>query len=143
MQQPHYYGSPLSGTHYSSTVSNKQQHQSFWAVHLAAQSRSAVNCNMVRAQYHNWQGGWHDSSAVSSSCAQVMLPHSPASLEALGSKITSISEQQLFALASSLPPSRTNGLDIHLPSVCEESRGRFRNRISGTPSLQLLCDERI
>ncbi|KAK7283413.1 hypothetical protein RIF29_12912 [Crotalaria pallida] len=139
LQQPHYYGSPLSGSHYSSTVSNKQEQQNFWAVQLAAaQGRSGVNCsNIVRAQYHNWQSGWHDSSAVSS-CAQVILPHSPASL---GSRITSISEQQLYALTSSLPPSRTSGLDIHLPAVYEESRNRFHS--SGTPSVQLLCDERI
>ena len=99
---------------------------------VASQGRSAENHNIVRAQYHpNWQSGRHDSSA-----AQVIVPpHAPASLEALGPKITAISEQHLFALASS----RTNGLDIHLPSACEE--GRFRS--TGTPSLQLLCDERI
>ncbi|RDX93621.1 hypothetical protein CR513_24085, partial [Mucuna pruriens] len=136
-QQPHYYGTPLRGTHYSSTVSYKQQHQSFWAVQLAAQGGSAVNCSIVRAQYPNWQSGRHDSS-VASSCAQVI----PASLEAFGSKITSISEQHLFTLASSR--SRANGQDIYLPSsVCEESKGRFRSSKSGTPSLQLLCDERI
>lgn len=144
-QPPHYYGTPLRGTHYSSTVSYKQQqlqHQSFWAVQVAAQGGAAVNCSIVRAQYPNWQSGRHDSSSVASHCAQVILPHSPASLEALGSKITSISEQHLFTLASSR--ARANGKDIiHLPpSVCEESKGRFRSS-SGTPSLQLLCDERM
>ncbi|KAE9609438.1 hypothetical protein Lalb_Chr08g0246161 [Lupinus albus] len=139
LQQPHYYGGPLSGTDYSSTFSNKQQCQSFWAVQLAApQGRSALNCNIVRGQYHNLQSGWHRSSAVSS-CSQVIDPHCP---EALGSKITSISEQQLFTLASSLHQSRTNGMNIHLPSVCEESRGMFHSS-RRTPSLQLLCDERI
>lgn len=142
MQQqhlPHYYGTPLRGSHYSSTVSYKQQHQSFWAVQLAAQGgSSSVNCSIVRAQYPNWQNGRHDSSVP-----QVILPHSPASLETFGSKITSISDQHLFTLASSR--SRANGQDIHLASsVCEESKGRFRSsNNSGTPSLQLLCDERI
>ncbi|KAG5147287.1 hypothetical protein JHK82_014168 [Glycine max] len=136
---PHYYGTPLRGSHYSSTVSYKQQHQSFWAVQLAAQGgSSSVNCSIVRAQYPNWQNGRHDSSVP-----QVILPHSPASLETFGSKITSISDQHLFTLASSR--SRANGQDIHLASsVCEESKGRFRSsNNSGTPSLQLLCDERI
>ncbi|KAL3022627.1 hypothetical protein AAZX31_04G023700 [Glycine max] len=142
LQQPHYYGTPLRGTHYSSTVSYKQQQQSFWAVQLAAQGgSSSMNCSIVRAQYPNWQSGRHDSSV-----AQVILPHSPASasasLETLGSKITSISEQNLFSFASSR--SRANGQGIYLASsVCDESKGRFRSSNSGTPSLQLLCDERI
>ncbi|BAT77690.1 hypothetical protein LR48_Vigan09g031600 [Vigna angularis] len=124
-QQPHYYGTPLRGTHYSSTLSYKQQHQSFWAVQLASQGGSSINCSIVRAQYPNWQSGGHDSS-VASPCPQVILPHSTASFEALGSKISSISEQQhLFTLASSI--SRANGQDIHLASssVCEESKGRL------------------
>ncbi|KAG5033809.1 hypothetical protein GYH30_008715 [Glycine max] len=142
LQQPHYYGTPLRGTHYSSTVSYKQQQQSFWAVQLAAQGgSSSMNCSIVRAQYPNWQSGRHDSSV-----AQVILPHSPASasasLETLGSKITSISEQNLFSFASSR--SRANGQGIYLASsVCDESKGRFRSSNSGTQSLQLLCDERI
>ncbi|TKY45517.1 hypothetical protein E2542_SST30517 [Spatholobus suberectus] len=143
-QHPHYYGTPLRGTHYSSTVSYKQQHQSFWAVQLAAQGGSAVNCSILRAQYPNWHSGSRHDSSVASPCAQLILPHSPASLEALGSKITSISKQHLFTLTSSR--SRANGQDIHhLPSsVCEESKGRFRSSSSsGTPSLQLLCEERI
>ncbi|XP_027353828.1 uncharacterized protein LOC113864389 isoform X2 [Abrus precatorius] len=138
LQQPHYYGTPLRGTHYSSTVPYKQQHQSFWAVQVAAQGGSAVNCSIGRAQYPSWQSGRHNS------CTQLILPHSTGSLEAFGSKITSISGQQLFTLASSLTPpsrSRANGVDIHLPSLCEEGKGRFRS--SGAPSLQLLCDERM
>ncbi|CAJ1973219.1 unnamed protein product [Sphenostylis stenocarpa] len=140
-QQPHYYGTPLRGTHYSSTLSYKQQHQSFWAVQLAAQGGSAVNCSIVRGQYPNWQSGRNDSS-LPSPCPQLILPHSPASLEALGSKIPSISEQQhLFTFASSR--SSANVQDFHLTSsVCEESKGRLRSS-NGTPSLQLLCDEGI
>lgn len=78
-------------------VSNKQQ-QSFWALQLAAQGRSAVNCNVMGTQYPNWQSGRHDSSVVSP-CAQAFLPHSPASLEVLRSKIISIygQQQQLIA----------------------------------------------
>ncbi|KAJ1375206.1 hypothetical protein SESBI_51263, partial [Sesbania bispinosa] len=123
-QQSHYYhGTPLRGAHYSPTVSYKQQQQSFWAVQLAAQGGSAVNCNIVRAQFPNWQNGRVESSAVVSPFGQVILPNSPASREALGSKITSISDQQQpFTLTSSLPPSRTIGLDIQPPPVCEESR---------------------
>ncbi|KAK7352249.1 hypothetical protein VNO80_17668 [Phaseolus coccineus] len=121
-QQPHYYGTPLRGTHYSSTLSYKQQHQSFWAVQLASQGGSAVNCSIVGAQYPNWQSGRHDSS-VPSPCPQVILPHSTASLQALGSKVSSISDQQhLFTLASSI--SRANAQDIRLgSSVCEETKG--------------------
>lgn len=142
MQQPQYYGTPLCGSrHYSSTASYKQLQQSFWGAQaqLAQQGGSAINYRILRSQYPKCQNGRHDTCAVSPS-AQVMLPHSLASLESLSSKITSIPEQQPFTLASSLPlSSRTNGLDIHLASVCQESRGRFRS----TSSMQLLCDERI
>ncbi|KAK7291243.1 hypothetical protein RIF29_06222 [Crotalaria pallida] len=95
LHQPNYYGSPSCGTPSSSTtILDKQQHQSFWAVQLEAQSRSALNCNIMRTQYPNWQSDRrHESSAVSA-CAQAILPSSPASLEVLGSKITSISGQQ-------------------------------------------------
>nr|AFK40921.1 unknown [Lotus japonicus] len=127
LQQPHYYGTPLCGTQYSSTASYKQQQQSFWAVQLAANGgSSSVNCNIVRAQYPNWQQNGRVDSCAVSPFAQV---------------ISSISQQKPLTLASSLHPSRTIGLDIHLPSVCEESMARFRS--SGTPSLQLLCDERL
>jgi hypothetical protein len=132
LQQPHYYGTPLRGTHYSSAISYKQQYQNFWAAQLVAQGGSGgVNCNvMMRGQYPTWQNGRPENSAVNSG-ARVMLPHqSFVSLESLGSKVTSITDQQPF---SSIPPSRTNGL--------EESRGRFHG--SGVSSLQLLCDERI
>ncbi|GAU24983.1 hypothetical protein TSUD_312180, partial [Trifolium subterraneum] len=132
LQQPHYYGTPLRGTHYSSTISYKQQYQNFWASQLVAQGGSAGgNCDvMMRGQYPNWQSGRLENSAVNSG-ARVMLPHqSFVSLESLGSKVTSVTDQQPF---SSIPPSRTNGL--------EESRGRFHG--SGVSSLQLMCDERI
>ncbi|XP_057721548.1 uncharacterized protein LOC130935697 isoform X2 [Arachis stenosperma] len=100
LQQPHYYGNPLCGTHYgSSTVSNKQQYQqNFWAVQLAAQGGSAANSNIMRTQYPNSQSGRHEYAL--SQCAQAILPRSPASLEALGSKITSISAQQQQLIAS-------------------------------------------
>ncbi|KAL2346247.1 hypothetical protein Fmac_000247 [Flemingia macrophylla] len=132
-QPPHYYGTPLRGDHFSSY---KQQHQSFWAVQLTAQAGSAVNCSIDRTQYPNWQSGRYDSSVAS----PYALPHSPASFEALECQI---SEQHLFTLASSR--SKPNGHDTHVPSVCEESKGRFLNSSSsrGIPSLQLLCDERI
>ncbi|CAJ2642947.1 unnamed protein product [Trifolium pratense] len=133
LQQPHYYGTPLRGTHYSSTISYKQQqYQNFWAAQLVAQGGSGgVNCNaMMRGQHPNLQNGRLENSAVNSG-ARIMLPHqSFVSLESLGSKVTSVTDQQPF---SSIPPSRTNGL--------EERRGRFHG--SGVSSLQLLCDERI
>ncbi|KAJ1382570.1 hypothetical protein SESBI_44128 [Sesbania bispinosa] len=94
LQQPHYHGGSLCGTQYSSTVSNKQEHQSFWGMQQPAQVRSTLNCNIMRTQYPNWQSGRNDSSAMSP-CAQAILPRSPASQEAFGSKITSISGQQL------------------------------------------------
>ncbi|KAL2964214.1 hypothetical protein AAZX31_17G244200 [Glycine max] len=99
LQQPRYFGNPLYGTHYGSTVSHKQQeHQSFWGVQQAEQGRSTVNFNILRTQYPNWQSGRHDSSALSP-CAQAILPCSPASQEIFGSKITSISGQQKQLLA--------------------------------------------
>ncbi|KAI5402835.1 uncharacterized protein LOC127087998 isoform X1 [Lathyrus oleraceus] len=134
LQQPHYYGTPLCGTHYSSTNSYKQQYQNIWAAQLVTQGGSGgVNSNLMRVQYPNWQNGRHETSVVNPG-VQVMVPyHSLASLESLGSKITSISDQQSFTPPSSIPLSRTNGL--------EEIRGRFHG--SGASSLQLLCDERI
>ncbi|XP_027329660.1 uncharacterized protein LOC113846042 isoform X3 [Abrus precatorius] len=110
MQQPHYYGSPLCGTHYSPTVLNKQEHQSYWGLQQAAQGRSTVNFNIMRTQFPNWQSGRHDSSAVSP-CAQTIS-------------------------SSSLPPSRTNGLDLHLPFVCEEIRDRLPNCRSTSHQVQ-------
>ncbi|KHN39430.1 hypothetical protein glysoja_016817 [Glycine soja] len=98
LQQPHYFGNPLYGTHYGSTVSHKQEHQSLWGVQQAEQGRSTVNFNILRTQYPNWQSGRHDSSALSP-CAQAILPCSPASQEIFGSKITSISGQQKQHLA--------------------------------------------
>ncbi|KAK7280745.1 hypothetical protein RJT34_25812 [Clitoria ternatea] len=98
LQQPHYYGSPLCGTHYSSTVPNKQEHQSFWGLQQSAQGRSSVNFNIMRTQYPNWQSGRHDPSSVSP-CAQAIFPRSPATQEVFGSKIASISGQQQQLLA--------------------------------------------
>nr|KYP74869.1 hypothetical protein KK1_007562 [Cajanus cajan] len=85
LQQPHYFGNPLCGTHYSSTVSHKQEHQSFWGVQQAELGRSTLNFNIMRTQYPNWQSGRHDSSA---------------SQEVFGSKIASISGQQKQLLAT-------------------------------------------
>ncbi|XP_061373300.1 uncharacterized protein LOC133315650 [Gastrolobium bilobum] len=79
LQQPRLYGSSFFGTHYGSTVSNKLQHQSFWTLQLASQGKTAVNGNILTAQYPNWQSERHDSSAMSP-CAQVTLPRSHASL---------------------------------------------------------------
>ncbi|RDY13011.1 hypothetical protein CR513_02127, partial [Mucuna pruriens] len=64
LQQPHYFGNPLCGTHYTSTVSHKPEHQSFCGVQVqqAEQGRSTVNLNIMRTQYPNWQSGRHDSS---------------------------------------------------------------------------------
>ncbi|KAK7382954.1 hypothetical protein VNO78_28618 [Psophocarpus tetragonolobus] len=93
LQQPHCFGNPLYGTNYSSTVSHKQGHQSFWGVQQIEHGRSTVNFNIMRTQYPNWQCGKHESSALGP-CAQAILPCSPASQEIFGSKITSISGQQ-------------------------------------------------
>lgn len=94
LQQPHYYGSQLCGTQYSSPVSNsKQEHQNFWEMQQAAQGRSSVNCNTVRTQNPNWQIGRNDSSTVGP-CAQAIFPHTSASQEIFGSKITPISGRQ-------------------------------------------------
>lgn len=94
LQQPHYFvGNQLYGTNYSSTVTHKQEQQSFFGVQQAEQSRSTVNFNVMRTQYPNWLSGRHDSSA-SSPRGQAIVPCSPASQEIFGSKITTISEQQ-------------------------------------------------
>lgn len=81
----------IRGTQYSSTVSSKQEQQNFWGVQQAAQSRSAVNCNIIRTQYPNWQSGRNHHSSAGSPCVQAIIPHFPASQEIFGSKITSIS----------------------------------------------------
>ncbi|XP_027940372.1 uncharacterized protein LOC114194387 isoform X2 [Vigna unguiculata] len=93
LQQPHYFGNPLCGTNYSSTLSHKQDHRSFWGLQQAEQSRSTVNFNITRTQFPNWQSGRHDSSAMSP-CSQAILPCSSASQDTLGSKISSIPGQQ-------------------------------------------------
>ncbi|XP_014504624.1 uncharacterized protein LOC106764760 isoform X3 [Vigna radiata var. radiata] len=98
LQQPHYFGNPLCGTNYSSTLSHKQDHRSFWGLQQAEQSRSTVNFNITRTQFPNWQSGRHDSSAMNP-CSQAILPCSSASQDTLGSKISSIPGQQKQLLA--------------------------------------------
>jgi len=94
LQQPHYYGSQLNGTQYSSTVSNKQEHQKLWGMQQAAQARSSVNCNITWTQNPNWQSGRNDYSAMGPCAPQIIFPHTPTSQEIFGSKITSIVGQQ-------------------------------------------------
>ncbi|XP_054818738.1 uncharacterized protein LOC129318154 isoform X2 [Prosopis cineraria] len=138
---PHYYGNSLwVGGNGSTASNNKHQQQNFWAVQVAAQGqgRSGVNCNMMRPQYPKWEAG-RQGSVVN----PAMIPQSSAPLQVIGSKFASISEQQqqFISHASSLPQTRTNGLNFLVPPACELSRGRFPSS-RGTP-LQLLCDERI
>lgn len=94
MQQPHYYGSQLYGTQYSSTVSNKQEHQKNLGMQQAAQGRSSVNWNIMRTQNPNWQSGRNYYSAMGPCAPQVIFPHTPTSEEIFGSKITSMVGQQ-------------------------------------------------
>ncbi|KAG2390545.1 uncharacterized protein HKW66_Vig0220490 [Vigna angularis] len=98
LQQPHYFGNPLCGTNYSSTLSHKPDHRSFWGLQQAEQSRSTVNFNIMRTQFPNWQSARHDSSAMNP-CSQAILPCSSASQDTLGSKISSIPAQQKQLLA--------------------------------------------
>ncbi|XP_047174974.1 uncharacterized protein LOC124842516 isoform X2 [Vigna umbellata] len=98
LQQPHYFGNPLCGTNYSSTLSHKSDHRSFWGLQQAEQSRSTVNFNIMRTQFPNWQSARHDSSAMNP-CSQAILPCSSASQDTLGSKISSIPAQQKQLLA--------------------------------------------
>lgn len=42
LQQPHYYGTPLCGTHYSSTNSYKYHYQNIWAVQLVTQGGNTM-----------------------------------------------------------------------------------------------------
>ncbi|CAK8569697.1 unnamed protein product [Lathyrus sativus] len=98
LQQPHYYGSQLCGTQYSSTATNsKQDHQNFWGMQQqVAQGRSSVNCNVaMRTQNPNWQSGRSESSAMVP-CAQAIFPHTSVSQEIFGSKIAG-RQQQLIS----------------------------------------------
>ncbi|KAJ7957863.1 Restriction of telomere capping protein [Quillaja saponaria] len=108
---PH-YGSPLSGPNRSLATSTKQQQQGFWTVQLAAQGMPS-DISTVISQYPNWIKRRQEPPALP--------PPSATSLEVLGPKFTAISQQQqqLIALASSMPPSRTSVLSFHLPSVYE------------------------
>ncbi|AES59733.2 hypothetical protein MTR_1g025180 [Medicago truncatula] len=94
LQQPHYYGSQLYGTQYSSTVSNKQEQQKNLGMQQAAQGRSSVNWNIMRTQNPNWQSGRNYYSAMGPCAPQVIFPHTPTSQEIFGSKITSMVGQQ-------------------------------------------------
>ncbi|KAL2319077.1 hypothetical protein Fmac_032953 [Flemingia macrophylla] len=87
LQQHHYFGNPLCGTHthYISTFPHKQEHQSFCGVQQAELGRPMLNFSVKRNQHPNWQSGRHDSSP---------------SQEVFGSKITSISGQQKQLLAT-------------------------------------------
>ncbi|CAJ1972546.1 unnamed protein product [Sphenostylis stenocarpa] len=98
LQQPHYFGNPLSGTNYSSMLLYKQENRGFWGLQQAEQSRSTVNFNIMRTQFPNWHSGRHDTSAMSP-CSQAILPCSSASQDMFGSKISSIPGQQKQLLA--------------------------------------------
>ncbi|KAK4275116.1 hypothetical protein QN277_018251 [Acacia crassicarpa] len=143
---PHYYGNSLwpVGRNGSTASNNKHQQQSFWGVLQVAtegQGRSGINCNTMGPQYPKWENG-RQGSVVN----PAMIPQSSASVQVVGSKFLPISEQHqqhFLSLASSLPQSRTNGLNNFAvpPSACEQSRGRFHSS-RGTASFQLLGDER-
>lgn len=105
------------------------------------QGRSGINCNIMGPQYPKWE-----TERQGSVVNPAMIPQSSASLQVVGSKFAPLSEQQqqhFMSLASSLPQSRTSGLNNFVvpPSACEQSRGRFHSS-RGTASLQLLGDER-
>ncbi|ESW32662.1 hypothetical protein PHAVU_001G006800 [Phaseolus vulgaris] len=98
LQQPHYFGNPLCGTNYSSTLSHKQDHRSFWGLQQAEQSRSTVNFSIMRTQFPSWQSGRHDSNAMSP-CSQAIHPCPSASQDMLVPKVSSIPGQQKPLLA--------------------------------------------
>ncbi|KAE8057239.1 hypothetical protein FH972_013945 [Carpinus fangiana] len=76
-------------------------------------------------------------------CARAIIPHPPSSLEVLGPKYTTVSQQQqhLMAITSSFPPARLKRQDHALPAVYDETGGGFN--ASGALPLQLLCNERL
>ncbi|KAL5095825.1 hypothetical protein RYX36_000152, partial [Vicia faba] len=56
LQQPHYYGTPLCGTHYSSTNSYKQQYQNIWAAQLVTQDDFNLlpSISITEQQHHRF-----------------------------------------------------------------------------------------
>ncbi|KAJ0086442.1 hypothetical protein Patl1_09549 [Pistacia atlantica] len=132
-----YLSSPYLGLPHTPVLTKQQHQQQAWAAQLASHYRPGVTSTAMN-QFPSWVNGRQDPNLIP-------CPQSISSLEVVGPKYGSISQQQhqpqLVAIASSLPPPRVKRLDHHLPSVYEEIEGGFRT--SGALPMQLLCNERL
>ncbi|XP_031283155.1 uncharacterized protein LOC116141822 [Pistacia vera] len=132
-----YLSSPYLGSPHTPVLTKQQHQQQAWAAQLASHYRPGVTSTAMN-QFPSWVNGRQDPNLIP-------CPQSISSLEVVGPKYGSISQQQhqpqLVAIASSLPPPRVRRLDHHLPSVYEEIEGGFRT--SGALPMQLLCNERL
>ncbi|XP_042987716.1 uncharacterized protein LOC122315694 isoform X2 [Carya illinoinensis] len=143
LQVAPYLGNPFRGTNPSPmawTKQQQQQHQRLWAAQLAAHYRPGETSTSL-TQVSSWQQGIQDLPMLIP-FAQTITPPSPSSLEVLGPKYTTVSQQQqhLMAIATSLPPARVKKQDHLIPSVYEETGGGCH--ATGALPLQLLCNER-
>ncbi|XP_062164014.1 uncharacterized protein LOC133870807 isoform X2 [Alnus glutinosa] len=131
----------LQQQHQQQQLQQHQQQQCFWAAQLADQYRP-VGTSTSMTQVSSWQQGRQDSPMLIP-CAQAIIPPPPSSLELLGPKYTTVSQQQqhLMAITSTFPPTRLKRQDHALPAVYDETGGGFH--ASGALPLQLLCNERL
>ncbi|GAB4852517.1 hypothetical protein Ancab_016731 [Ancistrocladus abbreviatus] len=148
LQLPPYFGSYIRPLHISSTTSTPQppqlqrqqeQQQPIWTAQLAAHYRYGT---LRTSHIPIWQNERQDSRS-SMQYIQTLLPPLQSSLETVRSKHLQIpqQQQQLIAVASSLPPSQTKTPHSQLSSSCEENGGRLCQE--GIQPLQLLCNERF
>ncbi|XP_059459880.1 uncharacterized protein LOC132189248 isoform X3 [Corylus avellana] len=140
LQQQHQQ-QQLQQQHQQQQLQQQHQQQCFWAAQVAAQYRP-VGTSSSMTQVSSWQQGRQDSPMLIP-CAQAIIPPPPSSLEVLGPKYTTVSQQQqhLMAITSSFPPTRLKRQDHALPAVYDETGGGFN--ASGALPLQLLCNERL
>ncbi|XP_041018744.1 uncharacterized protein LOC121260790 isoform X4 [Juglans microcarpa x Juglans regia] len=143
LQVAPYLGSPYRGPNPSPmawTKQQQQQHQHLWAAQLAAHYRPGGTSTSM-TQVSSWQQGRQDLPMLIP-FAQTITPPSPSSLEVLGPKYTTVSQQQqhIMAIATSLPPARVKKQDHLISSVYEETGGGCH--ATGALPLQLLCNER-
>ncbi|KAF5455774.1 hypothetical protein F2P56_025320 [Juglans regia] len=143
LQVAPYLGNPFRGPNPSPmawTKQQQQQHQRLWAAQLAAHYRPGGTSTSM-TQVSSWQQGRQDLPMLIP-FAQTITPPSPSSLEVLGPKYTTVSQQQqhIMAIATSLPPARVKKQDHLISSVYEETGGGCH--ATGALPLQLLCNER-
>ncbi|XP_015869658.3 uncharacterized protein LOC107406955 isoform X2 [Ziziphus jujuba] len=125
MQLPH--GNPFYGFQASSTALTKQrpqqqqQQQPLWATHYRQLGTSTAT-----VQFPNWQNERQETSTLFP-CAQTLISPSHSTLGVVGSKNASLTQQQQPLMGVALPftAGRVIRQDHPLPSVYEDSGGRF------------------